>query len=193
MSLMHLPNQAGWQLALAPLAGWPDAAAKPRSALQQLASRFLAWRAQRETLRLLKRVDAATLRDLGITDIEPTGVRRPARPDPRLRRELVEAGGALNCVSRTRCRIAQMPEFKSLGDPGSAAHHSMLRRARDTVVSPRACRAGNRANARGAPPAAEDVRSAHWPRGDNSREKKLSPLSKSALILHAPCSPRGAS
>jgi len=70
MSLMDLPNQAGWQLALAPLAGWPDAAAKPRSALQQLVSRFLAWRAQRETLRLLKRVDAATLRDLGITDIE---------------------------------------------------------------------------------------------------------------------------
>jgi uncharacterized protein YjiS (DUF1127 family) len=70
MSLMELPNQAGWQLALAPLAGWPDAATKPRSALQQLVSRFFAWRAQRETLRLLKRVDAATLRDLGITDIE---------------------------------------------------------------------------------------------------------------------------
>jgi uncharacterized protein YjiS (DUF1127 family) len=38
--------------------------------LQQLASHFLAWRARCETLRLLNRVDAATLRDLGITDIE---------------------------------------------------------------------------------------------------------------------------
>ena len=28
--------------------------------------------------------------------------------------------------------------------------------------------------------------------GDNSREKKLSPLLKSSLILHAPCSRRGA-
>jgi uncharacterized protein YjiS (DUF1127 family) len=70
MALMDLPSQNGWQLALAPLAGWPDATAKPRWALQELVSRFLAWRAQRETLRLLKRVDAATLRDLGITDIE---------------------------------------------------------------------------------------------------------------------------
>ena len=35
-----------------------------------LATRFLAWRAQRETVRLLNAVDRATLRDLGITDIE---------------------------------------------------------------------------------------------------------------------------
>ena len=70
MALMDLPSQNGWQLALAPLAGWPEAVEKPRSALQELVSRFLAWRAQRETLRLLNRVDAATLRDLGITDIE---------------------------------------------------------------------------------------------------------------------------
>ena len=69
MALMDLPSQNGWQLALA-LAGWPEAAVKPRSALQELVSRFLAWRAQRETLRLLQRVDTATLRDLGITDIE---------------------------------------------------------------------------------------------------------------------------
>ncbi len=32
--------------------------------------RFLAWRAQRETVRLLNSVDAGTLRDLGIVDIE---------------------------------------------------------------------------------------------------------------------------
>ena len=70
MALMDLPSQNGWQLALAPLAGWPEVVAKPRSLMQELVSRFFAWRAQRETLRLLKRVDAATLRDLGITDIE---------------------------------------------------------------------------------------------------------------------------
>jgi uncharacterized protein YjiS (DUF1127 family) len=35
-----------------------------------LFTRFLAWRAQRMTLRLLSSLDAATLRDLGITDIE---------------------------------------------------------------------------------------------------------------------------
>ena len=72
MALMDLPTQNGWQLALAPLAGWPDAATKPRSLAQELVSRFLTWRAQRETLRALQRVDAATLRDLGITDIEST-------------------------------------------------------------------------------------------------------------------------
>jgi uncharacterized protein YjiS (DUF1127 family) len=72
MALMDLPSQDGWQWALAPLAGWPEAVTSPRrlTLLQQLASRFLAWRAQRETLRLLARVDAATLRDLGIADIE---------------------------------------------------------------------------------------------------------------------------
>ena len=70
MALMDLPSQNGWQLALAPLAGWPEAAAKPRSLVRHLVSRFLTWRAKRETLRALNRVDAATLRDLGITDIE---------------------------------------------------------------------------------------------------------------------------
>ena len=72
MALMDLPSQDGWQWALAPLAGWPEAASRPRplTVFQQLASRFLAWRAQRETLRVLQRVDAATLRDLGISDIE---------------------------------------------------------------------------------------------------------------------------
>src|ERR1041385_3927820 len=76
MALMDLPSQDGWQWALAPLAGWPEAVTRPRllqllqQQLQQLTSRFLAWRAQRATLRLLNRVDAATLRDLGITDIE---------------------------------------------------------------------------------------------------------------------------
>jgi uncharacterized protein YjiS (DUF1127 family) len=58
--------------ALAPLAGWAETlpAKAPAGTVARLAARFLAWRAQRETLRLLNRVDRATLRDLGITDIE---------------------------------------------------------------------------------------------------------------------------
>jgi uncharacterized protein YjiS (DUF1127 family) len=41
-----------------------------RNAVRELTISFLAWRAKRETLRLLSSLDAATLRDLGITDIE---------------------------------------------------------------------------------------------------------------------------
>ncbi|MBV8840609.1 MAG: hypothetical protein JO000_29070 [Alphaproteobacteria bacterium] len=69
---MALIDVSSHYLALAPLAGFPDAArAKaPAGALRGLATRFLAWRAQRETVRLLRRVDPATLRDLGIVDIE---------------------------------------------------------------------------------------------------------------------------
>jgi len=40
------------------------------SAFCTLVTRFLAWRARRMTLRLLSSLDAATLRDLGLTDIE---------------------------------------------------------------------------------------------------------------------------
>jgi len=77
------------ELALAPLAGWPEAGtqSRPAGALKQMATRFLAWRAQRETVRLLNAVDAATLRDLGITDIEsvvygaPEGRKRRYDPD----------------------------------------------------------------------------------------------------------------
>ena len=71
MALMDVTHE-GWQLALAPFAGWPEIArqAEPTGALTRLATRFLAWKAQRETVRLLNAVDSATLRDLGITDIE---------------------------------------------------------------------------------------------------------------------------
>jgi uncharacterized protein YjiS (DUF1127 family) len=71
MALMDVTHE-GWQLALAPFAGWPEIArqAEPTGALTRLATRFLAWKAQRETVRLLSAVDSATLRDLGITDIE---------------------------------------------------------------------------------------------------------------------------
>jgi uncharacterized protein YjiS (DUF1127 family) len=72
MALMDLSNsrwQRGWHLALAPLAGWPDES-RPAGALRNLATRFLTWWAQRETVRQLNQVDRATLRDLGITDIE---------------------------------------------------------------------------------------------------------------------------
>lgn len=69
MALMDLPP---YYIALAPLAGFPEVARRerPLGRLRHLAARFLAWRAQRETIRMLNTVDAATLRDLGITDIE---------------------------------------------------------------------------------------------------------------------------
>ena len=71
MALMDVTHE-GWQLALAPFAGWPEVArqTRPAGALARLAARFLAWKAQRETVGLLNAVDSATLRDLGITDIE---------------------------------------------------------------------------------------------------------------------------
>ncbi len=86
MAMIDVPSQ---YLALAPLAGWPEAARATASdgAFGRLATRFLAWRAQRETVRLLNKVDAATLRDLGITDIEsvvygaPEGRKRHYDPD----------------------------------------------------------------------------------------------------------------
>lgn len=76
MTMIDVPTQ---YLALAPLAGWPEAArTAPVSAFGQLATRFLTWRAQRETVRLLNKVDAATLRDLGITDVESAVYGDPA-------------------------------------------------------------------------------------------------------------------
>ena len=89
MALMDASTQDGWQLALAPFAGWPETAtqSRPVGALRQMTTRFLAWRARRETVRVLNAVDAATLRDLGITDIEsvvygaPEGHKRRYDPD----------------------------------------------------------------------------------------------------------------
>jgi uncharacterized protein YjiS (DUF1127 family) len=70
MTVIGVTPQDGWYLALAPMAGWPEAQRRPLGALHRLATRFLAWRAQRETVRLLNSVDPLTLRDLGITDVE---------------------------------------------------------------------------------------------------------------------------
>ena len=87
MALMDVSTQDGWQWALAPLAGWPDAQTQRSGGLSGLATRFLTWRARRETVRRLNAVDAATLRDLGITDIEsvvygaPEGRKRRYDPD----------------------------------------------------------------------------------------------------------------
>ena len=69
---MALIDTSSYYVALAPLAGFPEMARREPSSgtLKHLAARFLAWRAQRETVRMLKSVDPATLRDLGITDIE---------------------------------------------------------------------------------------------------------------------------
>jgi uncharacterized protein YjiS (DUF1127 family) len=79
MSLMEIPS---WQVALAPLAGWPDIPSQPAGFFSRLATRFLAQRAQRETVRLLNTVDGATLRDLGINDIESQVY---GEPDDRMR------------------------------------------------------------------------------------------------------------
>ena len=87
MAMIDLPSPNGWYAALAPLAGWPEAQSRPLGALKRIAGRFLAWRAQRETVRLLNAVDSATLRDLGITDVEsvvygsPEGHKRNYDPD----------------------------------------------------------------------------------------------------------------
>src|SRR5947207_15858548 len=70
MAVIEVNPQTGWYLALAPLAGWPEDRPRPLGALRRLAERFLSWRARRETVRRLNSVDAATLRDLGISDIE---------------------------------------------------------------------------------------------------------------------------
>jgi uncharacterized protein YjiS (DUF1127 family) len=66
-----------WMVALAPLAGWSEAAERrdcdespDAGPFRHLVTRFLVWRAQRETVRILSAVDSATLRDLGIADIE---------------------------------------------------------------------------------------------------------------------------
>ena len=88
MALMDVSTQNdGWQLALAPLAGWPETRTRRSGTLSGLVTRFLAWRARRETVRMLNAVDAATLRDLGITDVElvvygaPEGRKRRYDPD----------------------------------------------------------------------------------------------------------------
>jgi len=77
MAMIDVPSQ---YLALAPLGGWPEAArvSTSRGTFSRLATRFMAWRAQRETLRLLSQVDRATLRDLGISDIESAVYGDPA-------------------------------------------------------------------------------------------------------------------
>lgn len=89
MAMIDVSPNDSWQLALAPLAGWPEAIAPTQhfEGLKRLAARFLAWRARRETLRILSSVDRATLRDLGISDIEsvvygaPEGHMRNYDPD----------------------------------------------------------------------------------------------------------------
>lgn len=88
MAMIDVSSTQGWQIALAPFAGWPEIERKPRSnGLKTLTTRFLAWRAQRETMRILNTVDRATLRDLGINDIEsvvygaPEGHKRNYDPD----------------------------------------------------------------------------------------------------------------
>jgi uncharacterized protein YjiS (DUF1127 family) len=87
MAMADIASQ-DWTIALAPLAGWPEGIRRtPNGMLQRLVTRYLSWRARRETLRLLNRLDGATLRDLGINDIEsqvygaPEGRKRAYDPD----------------------------------------------------------------------------------------------------------------
>jgi len=77
MAMIDL-SRDGWYLALAPLSGWPEVRPRPLGAFRRTVRRFLAWRAQRETVRLLNSVDAATLRDLGINDVESVVYGDPA-------------------------------------------------------------------------------------------------------------------
>jgi uncharacterized protein YjiS (DUF1127 family) len=49
------------------IAAWPS---RIGHGFRTLVARYLAWRARQVTLHLLSKLDAATLRDLGITDIE---------------------------------------------------------------------------------------------------------------------------
>lgn len=60
-------------LASARVAAWAEPtrlSGRIRMTIRRLTTRFLAWRARQATLRLLSTLDAATLRDLGLTDIE---------------------------------------------------------------------------------------------------------------------------
>ena len=68
---MAMTDVSGYQwLALAPLAGWPET--RRRSLLSQLWVGFRSRLAQRQTVRILNRLDGATLKDLGINprDVE---------------------------------------------------------------------------------------------------------------------------
>ena len=100
MAMMDVSPPDGWKLALAPFAGWPETrgSAPPFQRLSDLATRFLAWRARRETVRMLNSVDSATLRDLGITDIESVVYGAPEGHKRKLRSGLV-ARAALTALS----------------------------------------------------------------------------------------------
>jgi uncharacterized protein YjiS (DUF1127 family) len=64
-----------------------EAASPPQRAFERILMRFLAWRARLKTVRILNSIDNATLRDLGISDIEsvvygaPEGHKRNYDPD----------------------------------------------------------------------------------------------------------------
>ena len=85
MALMDVSHD-GWQLALAPFAGWPEVARGQSrlGALSRLATRFLAWKAQRETVRLLNAVDSRDLARPRHHRHRVAGLWRPERPHARL-------------------------------------------------------------------------------------------------------------
>ncbi len=72
MALTQVPSPDQWLMALAPLAGWPEAAAESHRfpALRRLWTRFCTWYARRATERVLSALDRDTLKDLGIAPSE---------------------------------------------------------------------------------------------------------------------------
>ena len=78
--ILDLRNGGAPSLVPDRLPGWRQAAG-PRldlgNAIREAAMRFLAWRARQATLYALSKLDAATLRDLGITDIEAAAFDSP--------------------------------------------------------------------------------------------------------------------
>ncbi|GIL02768.1 MAG: hypothetical protein BroJett030_26670 [Alphaproteobacteria bacterium] len=70
MAPTQVPASDPWLFALAPLAGWPDAAAPRVSRLARLWTRFRSWHARRATERVLASLDRDTLKDLGIAPSE---------------------------------------------------------------------------------------------------------------------------
>lgn len=72
MAMIDATPLQDWSFALAPLAGWPEAASRRPGRFGRLLTRYFAWRARRETVRMLNTLDDATLKDLAISprDVE---------------------------------------------------------------------------------------------------------------------------
>ena len=72
MAITDIATLFAWSTAIGPLARQAREAARPRRPplAERLWTRFRAWQAQRETVRLLHSLDRATLHELGISPRE---------------------------------------------------------------------------------------------------------------------------